>query len=141
MTTYRYASPEVVRKQPYSFSLDMWSVGVILWEMLEEDAQVPAAAWDHRTASESDLESALLVFCNKVDSYRKDAGIPGMTQLACRLLEVAPEARPTAQQVTEDMAFRGNVANALLTCCTHGPPGCRGSHSAHAHPGCFWILM
>ena len=41
MMTYRYASPEVA-----NLRLDMWSVGVILWELLQEDARVPAVDFD-----------------------------------------------------------------------------------------------
>ena len=102
MTTYRYSSPEVVRKQPYSFPLDMWSAGVVLWEILQEDARVPAVDWDHRRDSVSDLAGAVVVLCNKVTSYRHDASRPGIMQLACRLLEVAPETRPTAAQLVND---------------------------------------
>ena len=44
--TYRYASPEFAKRKPYGLPLDMWSVGVILWELLQEDARVPAVDFD-----------------------------------------------------------------------------------------------
>ena len=56
MTTYRYASPEIVSKRPYGFSCDIWAVGVILWEMLQEDARVPAVDFDQETRTLGDLE-------------------------------------------------------------------------------------
>ena len=56
MTTYRYASPEIVSKRPYGFSCDIWAVGVILWEMLQEDARVPALDFDQETRTLGDLE-------------------------------------------------------------------------------------
>ena len=98
--------------------------------MLQEESRVPAVAWEQSAESKSDLEPALIVFCNKVDSYRKDAGIPGMTQLAWRLLEVAPEARPTAQQVTEDMGFF--EAKSPMPYSLAAPMGLRGAEAPTA---------
>ena len=33
--TWEYAAPEVVHKHGYDFKLDVWSAGVILWQMLQ----------------------------------------------------------------------------------------------------------
>jgi serine/threonine protein kinase len=59
-TAYRYASPEVVPKKPYSLPLDIWSTGVIVWEMLQDDARKPAVSW-HSHNRVSQLGEALLV--------------------------------------------------------------------------------
>lgn len=32
--THAYMAPEVIRSEPYSFPVDVWSYGVVLWEML-----------------------------------------------------------------------------------------------------------
>lgn len=44
--TVEYCAPEVLRGQPFSEKADVWSFGVVLWEMLERrrpyaDAEVP----------------------------------------------------------------------------------------------------
>lgn len=35
--TYAYMAPEVIRSEPYSFPVDIWSYGVVLWEILTGD--------------------------------------------------------------------------------------------------------
>ena len=81
MTTYRYASPEIVSR-PYGFSCDIWAVGVILWEMLQEDARVPAVDFDQETRTLGNLELALVKFCNKIDGNRKKTGSNPMMHMA-----------------------------------------------------------
>ena len=41
-TTFYYAAPEVLRGDDYSMSGDIWGIGVICWEMLQEDPRLPA---------------------------------------------------------------------------------------------------
>ena len=128
LTTHRYASPEVCKKQPYSFPLDMWSVGVVLWEMLQEDARVPAVVLESSWESESKLVAAVTLFCNKVDTYRKSTKITtGMTQLAFKLLEVAPATRPTAQQVLDSFF---TLQTTPMLCSPSVPMGLRGAESS-----------
>ena len=81
MTTYRYCSPEVAKRAPYGFALDMWSVGVILYELLQEDARVPAVDFDQATEAMQNLDTALVAFCNKVDKRRRDGAATAMEQL------------------------------------------------------------
>ena len=49
ITTYRYSSPEVCKQEPYGFPLDMWPTGIIIWELLQEDARMPAIEFGQRT--------------------------------------------------------------------------------------------
>lgn len=35
--THAYMAPEVIRSEPYSFPVDVWSYGVVLWEILTGD--------------------------------------------------------------------------------------------------------
>lgn len=35
--THAYMAPEVIRSEPYSFPIDVWSYGVVLWEILTSD--------------------------------------------------------------------------------------------------------
>ncbi len=108
-TTYRYASPEVVKKLPYSLPLDVWSLGVILWEILQEDARKPAVNWDKDDSLE-DLEKAVTVFSNKVAEKRPLAsGVEhdaSPLRVACQMLEVDPGSRPVSAAVLEDPWFR-----------------------------------
>ena len=108
MTTYRYSSPEVAKRTPYAFPSDMWSVGVILYELLQDDARIPAVEFDQATEGVQNLEAALLRFCNTVDRRRQEqVPIVSMEKLAMQLLEVAPEARPSAERAVEQLASMG----------------------------------
>ena len=42
VTTYRYAAPEMIKRESYNFVADVWSAGVILWEMIQKNPNVPA---------------------------------------------------------------------------------------------------
>ena len=44
-TTFAYAPPEVLQKRSYSFSCDMWGVGIILHEMMQENLVLSACDW------------------------------------------------------------------------------------------------
>lgn len=35
--THAYMAPEVIRSEPYSYPIDVWSYGVVLWELLTSD--------------------------------------------------------------------------------------------------------
>lgn len=35
--THAYMAPEVIRSEPYSYPIDVWSYGVVLWEILTSD--------------------------------------------------------------------------------------------------------
>lgn len=37
ITTYRYSAPEMLRGEAYDFSVDIWSVGIVLYEMMQTD--------------------------------------------------------------------------------------------------------
>ena len=45
-TTYNYAAPEVINHQAYSFPADVWSTGIILWQMLQDNAHIAAVSFN-----------------------------------------------------------------------------------------------
>ena len=38
-TSWRYAAPEVLRKEPFGLPSDMWSAGIILYELVQSDTR------------------------------------------------------------------------------------------------------
>ena len=105
--TYRYASPEVATKQPYGLPSDMWSVGVILWELLQEDARVPAVNFDQKGENLGFVVAALITFCKKLDNRRSDEDVSPLERFALELLSLAADVRPCAAQAVEKLASMG----------------------------------
>ena len=81
-TSWPYATAEVVRKsKSYDFSLDIWSAGVIIWEMLQDDARKNAVG--AKGVSHID---AIDTFIQHVDTVRREM-TPGnaVFDLACQM--------------------------------------------------------
>jgi serine/threonine protein kinase len=81
-----YAAPEVHKRQPYSFTIDCWSLGVVLYVMVER-----LFPWD----ANSDL----------VEKITRGDYVPSMiasrlcSDMISKLLQVDPESRYTTQQI------------------------------------------
>ena len=86
MTTYCYSSLEVCRKQPHGFPSDMWSTGIIIWELLQEDARMTAIEFDQKIKELHCLEPALTTFWKKVDHRRGAETSSSIEQFAWQLL-------------------------------------------------------
>lgn len=41
--SYHYIAPEMLKKEPYDFKSDVWSMGVVLYEMLTKELAFPAS--------------------------------------------------------------------------------------------------
>ena len=101
-TSWPYAPPEVVRKSKnYDFSLDIWSAGVIFWEMLQDDARKSAVG--AKGVSHIDAMDA---FIQHVATVRQEM-TPGAANfdLACQMLQVTPSSRPCAKVLLEHVLF------------------------------------
>lgn len=44
--TYEYMAPEMVFEQEYNFTIDVWALGVLLYELLHGFAPFPAKSLD-----------------------------------------------------------------------------------------------
>jgi len=101
-TTYQYASPEVLRQEPYSFPLDVWSAGVILYEMLQEDPRVLALTCD--SSAVADFVVAMGKFLNIVEEHKTNTKFKAghALHMVCRMLAVVPCDRPAAGDLSQD---------------------------------------
>ena len=123
MTTYCYSSPEVCTQQPYGFPLDMWSTGIIIWELLQDDTRTPAIDFDYRKEPFESLKPALDKFCKRLAERRETGTSSSIEQFAWQLLEVAAEARPSATQAVDQLASMG-----LRDASQEVPEGSRDHH-------------
>ena len=103
MTTFRYAAPEVLRRERYDFSADVWGIGVICWEMLQSDPREPAVGIDNRDGYEARVR-AVEAFQKVVETHRDDAPKVPLCHLVWRLLQEASR-RPSANDTLKFAVF------------------------------------
>eukprot|EP00039_Didymoeca_costata_P003804 m.69708 g.69708 ORF g.69708 m.69708 type:complete len:742 (-) comp12081_c0_seq1:63-2288(-) len=97
-----YMAPEVIRGESYGAGADMWSFGIVLWELatrLRPDLTVFANNIDWSGPFLVCLEKALTAGVRL--PLRKDEAPPGYAELIKRCNELAPQARPTWDDVGE----------------------------------------
>jgi serine/threonine protein kinase len=103
MTTFRYAAPEVLRRERYDLSADVWGIGVICWEMLQSDPRVPAVCIDNRDGHEARVR-AVEAFQKVVETHRDDAPKVPVFHMAWCLLQEASR-RPSANDTLTFAVF------------------------------------
>ena len=102
--TLGYVAPEVLRKEPYSFSCDIWSIGCIIYALLSG-----ALPFDH----ESQKETIQMTLKSKLEfdgSCWKDIS-SNCKDLIENLLEKDPLKRITLKQITKHKWFSGMESN------------------------------
>lgn len=63
--SFRYMAPEMLRDQSYDFKCDIWSMGVILYEMVTKRHPFPATVKSHKSHQNSQFEFFVdLIFSN-----------------------------------------------------------------------------
>jgi serine/threonine protein kinase len=103
MTTFRYAAPEVLRRERYDLSADVWGIGVICWEMLQSDPREPAVGIDNRDGYEARVR-AVEAFQKVVETHRDDARKVPLFHLVWCLLQEASR-RPSANDTLKFAVF------------------------------------
>ncbi|XP_014236745.1 serine/threonine-protein kinase nekl-2-like [Trichogramma pretiosum] len=90
--SYYYIAPEMLQKKPYDFKSDIWSLGVILHEMLTLDLAFPATS----------MEEIIEMICrNKPRLFqREQLDVSKETKIVvCKMLIKEPSRRPTTKQL------------------------------------------
>ncbi|XP_069101698.1 serine/threonine-protein kinase nekl-2-like isoform X1 [Argopecten irradians] len=90
MGTPRYMSPEIVKKHPYEFKTDIWSLGCTAYEMAVSEYLFKADTLDKIF---EDIRS------DKVPDMTRVPYCEDLKTLIKKMLEVSPEKRPTAKEV------------------------------------------
>jgi serine/threonine protein kinase len=92
--TIEYCAPEVLRGESYSEKCDIWSFGVVLWELLMRE----------RPYSDADVPVFLMVVNIGNGSLRLpevplESATPGLLQLVEECLAFEPEQRPSFLEI------------------------------------------
>ncbi|KRX02432.1 Protein kinase-like domain [Pseudocohnilembus persalinus] len=84
-----YLSPEIIENQPYSFQSDIWSLGIILYEMCTQKPPFTA---------ESLQQLALRIVRGEYLDINSKYSL-GLRQLIKQMLNLNPQKRPTINQI------------------------------------------
>ena len=99
-TTFRYAAPEILRKEPYGYPADIWSAGVLMFEIMQSDPRAPAV--DCQTQEPADYITPQQALISRVAEFRATRKPNEAIHLACRLLQQEQDLRPFAESFRLD---------------------------------------
>lgn len=103
--TYRWMAPEVIRHEKYSFPADVYSFGIVLWEM-----HARAKPFDDMTP----IQAAFGVAKNNLRPVIPPHLSRPMKALLTRCWHPNPTNRPTFEDILQALS---TCLNQMLTCC------------------------
>jgi len=86
--TYEYMAPEIVHKKPYDYRVDIWSLGILLYELLHREAPYKGRSLSEITKS---LTKSEIVFKSSVGPDARD--------LILKILKTNPNDRLSIAQI------------------------------------------
>jgi hypothetical protein len=96
MGTITYVAPEVISRKPYNKEVDVWSLGVILYQLLSGNGDLP---FDDPSDNEETIGKKI-VFLDH--SYPKDMFV-GVSREAIRLIDACLNKKPEKRISIEDL--------------------------------------
>jgi len=98
-----YLSPEIIENRPYSFKSDIWSLGVLLYEMCSLKPPFDASSL-HFLA----LKIVRGVYPALPAQYSRD-----LKALTAKMLATDPQRRPSVHQILKEPIIRNRIQNFL----------------------------
>ena len=93
INTPQYGAPEIIEKKPYSFKVDIWSLGVIFYQLVILD-------YPFEGSTNEEMQNNIRI--GKRKEIPKDCNFdPKYIELLNEMLSLRPEERPTAEQILE----------------------------------------
>lgn len=90
--TYRWMAPEIIRHENYSFPADVYSFGILLWELI---------ARDHPYAGLTPIQAAFSVAKHDLRPIIPGGVHPRLKALMTRCWHPAPSARPSFDDIVK----------------------------------------
>ena len=118
MTTFAYAAPEVLRREQYEFSSDMWSAGVVFFELLQDNPLHPAMGSSIKTAV--DALDRMPTFLSKIEEVVTEIPKDLARSMLRGLLESASQKRLTADAALCHDYLRTAPATDVKSASTQG---------------------
>eukprot|EP00746_Dinoflagellata_sp_MGD_P025829 gnl/MRDRNA2_/MRDRNA2_160843_c0_seq1.p1 gnl/MRDRNA2_/MRDRNA2_160843_c0~~gnl/MRDRNA2_/MRDRNA2_160843_c0_seq1.p1 ORF type:complete len:436 (-),score=88.01 gnl/MRDRNA2_/MRDRNA2_160843_c0_seq1:6-1313(-) len=108
-----YLAPEICRSQPYGFKADVWSLGVILYELVT--LEVPFSA--------PDVLALVMRICNDKPRPAPTVYSEALRNLLEKLLQKDSAARPTSTEILADPHMQRGLTLLLSHTTEHGTGG------------------
>jgi serine/threonine protein kinase len=108
-----YLAPEICRSQPYGFKADVWSLGVILYELVT--LEVPFSA--------PDVLALVMRICNDKPRPAPTVYSEALRNLLEKLLQKDSATRPTATEILADPHMQRGLTLLLSHTTEHGTGG------------------
>jgi len=96
--TYEYMAPEIVHKKPYDYRVDVWSLGVLLYELIHREAPYKGRSLPEITKSLAKTQITFSSSCN-----------PDAKDLILKILKNNPSERLSINQILSHTWVRQNL--------------------------------
>ena len=103
VTTYIYAAPEILRGERYDYRSDVWSAGVVMYELMQQHPARTAIKLEQSDTMDSMLPKTL-EFANEVSKHTQSGEIPDL-KLVQEMLREAFIERPSMQDLLNRVGF------------------------------------
>jgi serine/threonine protein kinase len=97
--SYRYMAPEVIKHEPYDYKVDIYSIGLVLWEMLHREKVFEGV--DQMTVAFRVAKNELTA----VVEEEKEVTHPRMAALVERSTSYDPSLRPKSEEIVQILSI------------------------------------